>query len=84
MLNITPICKRFNKLPAHFRDNFEDKSGFGYETVGRTQHTTIDDKLIPDFLLWLSNGAKGCKEIRQMLARQGIEKTLEFARRYKK
>ena len=84
MLNITPICKRFGKLPAHFKDGYEDKKLFGYEEQGRVMHTTIDESLIPEFLLWLSNGAKGYKPLRQMLPTEGIEKTLEFARRYKK
>lgn len=84
MLTITPICKRFNKLAGHFKAQYADKSLFGYETVKHTKNVTIADELIPDFLIWLSNGAKGCKQIRTILANQGIEATLEFVSEYEK
>ncbi len=80
MINITPICKRFNKKPAHFKDNYADKSLFDYETVGKVKNIRIHESLLPEFIIWLSNGRKGCKELRTMLATEGIEKTLEFVR----
>lgn len=83
-VNITEICQRFNKYAFHFSDNIDPATGRPFKesltTVkGRGACTTItDERVLCEFLLWFS------PETRQMLPTQGIEKTLEFARKYKK
>jgi hypothetical protein len=79
--NITEICKRFGKLPAHFKDNYADKSGFKIVKNGKKIHTEISEDLLIDFLQWLSFTEP---KLRIMLATQGIEATLAFAKTYKK
>lgn len=77
-MNIAQICKNFGKRPLGFTDNAVCKGHKITSRRGRAGFTDIPDELLPEFLLWLS------PETRTMLPAEGVEKTLEFARRYKK
>lgn len=82
--NLTEICQRFGKHAFHFADNIDPETERPFKESlvtkkGRGACTTVNnDRVLCEFLLWLS------PETRQMLPVAGLEKTLEFAKRYKK
>lgn len=78
MTPITKICQAFGKQASHYVDN---KGIRPQCTIVKGRYgagTEIPESLLPHFLWWLS------EETRTMLHTQGVEKTLEFAKRYKK
>jgi len=78
MIEITSICKIWGKRASHFTDNRKLDTSKVVARGGINGNTQIPDELLTEFLLWLS------PETRQMLPLEGVEKTLEFAKRYKK
>ena len=71
-MNITKICKRFGKLPAHFTDNDPCKGKF-VTTRGCNGGTHIDDEIVELFLYWLH------PDIKYITITQGIEAGLQAA-----
>ena len=74
MLNITKICRKFNKLPGHFLCLKAVRGRSDILVVqGAVGYVKIPDDLVPRFLQWLS------PETEEMILDGRLEDALKYA-----
>jgi len=74
MIEITSICKKYKKRAPHFTDNLKLDTTGVIARGGIGGGTQIPERLLTDFLMWLS------PETREMVGEIGAKATLDFIR----